>query len=569
MNQKVNNQEIFKPILIWALIAIILAFLVYDRHKDTGTFNWMTPLWADQAGYYVYLPAFFIYDFNADYFPERIDEKTGEGFSFDRETNKVITRYSCGVALLQAPFFLIIHIFALLSGQPPDGFSGIYHQVPNLAALFYAISGLFFLWHFLRKYYKWHVTATTILILFLGTNLFYYTIDSTGMSHIYSFALFAAIARVTQIMLSVTKEKQWVFVFAWSLLFALIVLVRPTNVMFFPFLFTLELNSPADLINRIKTFANVRNILILMVSFLIVFAPQFLYWKYLSGSYIHYSYGEYGFTNLTSPKILQLWFSPNNGMFLYNPIYLVVIAAMVIKLTNKKSSLNDYIIPVTFLALTYVFSAWFIFSFGCGYGSRNFVEYNVMFAIPMAYFIKRIGKMNNRSRVSLSLIIIFMVFFNIRLLVLYNRCYQGGDWDFKEYTSYFYVPEKYHDKVKIGKEERILTSDIEFSKSLHLVPEEISLTRFKKALVKLDVVLHNTDSEALLVLSIENQDSVVYWNSIRLIEHVPENKLNTKQRIRGEFWLPERIPENSKMATYVWNLKKEALEIHTLKITLE
>lgn len=61
-----------KAFLAWGLILVILVFLICNRHHKSGTFNWMTPLWADQAGYYVYLPCLFVYDFDAKKFPEKI-----------------------------------------------------------------------------------------------------------------------------------------------------------------------------------------------------------------------------------------------------------------------------------------------------------------------------------------------------------------------------------------------------------------------------------------------------------------------------------------------------------------
>src|SRR5690554_3952639 len=173
MNPSAAKQRILKTSGIWLLILIVLALLINNRHRKTGTFNWMTPLWADQAGYYVYLPALFIYDFNASQFPEGIVDQTGDGFELDHNANKVITRYSNGVAIMQAPFFLAIHAVAGILEQPRDGFSGIYHKVPNIAALFYAVIGLFFLWLFLRHYFNQQTTAITLLLLFWGTNLYY------------------------------------------------------------------------------------------------------------------------------------------------------------------------------------------------------------------------------------------------------------------------------------------------------------------------------------------------------------------------------------------------------------
>lgn len=101
----VNIFSTVKKLIVWGFITLVLAYLIDKRHENTGTFNWMTSLWSDQAGYYVYLPSLFIYDFNPHLFPEDIESKTGEGFALDFENNKVVTRYPSGIAILQAPFF--------------------------------------------------------------------------------------------------------------------------------------------------------------------------------------------------------------------------------------------------------------------------------------------------------------------------------------------------------------------------------------------------------------------------------------------------------------------------------
>lgn len=181
-----------KQLLVFIGLCLVLGSWMRLRHAHEGTFNWRTALWADQTGYYVYLPAFFIYDFDAKSLPENITERTGKGFSLDRNTGKIQTKYTCGVALLQTPFFLAMHAYHHWKKPHQDGFSGRYHQVPHWAALFYGVLGLLLLYHFLRHYYSGRASFGAIAVLFLGTNLSYYTIDHTGMSHVYSFFLFVA-----------------------------------------------------------------------------------------------------------------------------------------------------------------------------------------------------------------------------------------------------------------------------------------------------------------------------------------------------------------------------------------
>jgi hypothetical protein len=555
-----------KSLAAWLLCAILLVFLVFNRHSNTGTYNWLTPLWADQSGYYVYLPALFIYDFDAGSFPDGIEAKTGDGFSLDTESNKVITRYSCGVAILQAPFFIAIHFLAGILGQTQDGFSGIYHQVPNIAAIFYALLGFIFLWKFLKHYFNSGIRFFVITALFFGTNLYYYTIDSTGMSHIYSFGLFALAVWLTKRLLASERRNHYKYLAVWGFIFSLIVLVRPSNVLFFPFLFCLDCSSAGELIKRIKKFATVKNILLTAAIFSVVSLPQFIYWKYVSGSYIYYSYEGYGFTNWKTPGIIELWFSPNNGLFLYSPLYLAVLAGIFLMIRNKIE--NGWMILLTFCALSYLFASWFMFSFGCGFGSRNFVEYTVMFSLPLGYLYKRIGDYKKIRNLLIIALIAVMVLFNIRLVYRYSRCFQGGDWDFTEYVSFLKPVRKFHKELELNSEYK-LTPEKEFSKILTIPLNKLYYMKFNKAVVRSKVTIQDKNSEALLVFAVDNPDSLFYWNSIKLKDKIPDSKINKLHTVTGEFGLPLPLPENSKISAYIWNMKGEYITIEKFELFLE
>ena len=59
-------------------------------------------IFSDAEGYYMYLPAVFIYGGFED-IPVRT---TGQFFRYEA-TNKYFTKYTCGVALMQLPFFFL------------------------------------------------------------------------------------------------------------------------------------------------------------------------------------------------------------------------------------------------------------------------------------------------------------------------------------------------------------------------------------------------------------------------------------------------------------------------------
>ncbi len=553
-----------KTVLVWLLIALILGILIGKRHQNTGYFNWRSELWADQAGYYVYLPALFVYNFDATSFPEKITEKTGDGFSL--EANKVITRYTCGVAILQAPFFLIIHLVAGLIGQAQDGFSGIYHQVPNWAALFYAVFGLLFLWKFLLYYFKNSIAFVIITALFFGTNLYYYAVDNTGMSHIYSFALFALIAWLTKRMVLADLKKNNLFFFGWALVFALIVLIRPTNILVFPFLFFLDCKTGRDFGERLVYFFTYRFAAILLVAIAVVFLPQFLYWKYSTGDFLTDSYAGYGFSNLFSPKVVELWFSTNNGLFLYSPLYLAAIWGMYIMVKQKIA--NGWVIASTFALITYIFASWFIFSFGCGFGSRNYVEYLVLLALPFGFFLEWAFKLRAFRKFVVLAIVAGMVLFNQKLIYSYNKCFQGGDWDLREY-AYLLRNTKFNKSLKLG-ESAHLGPENEYSKGIALHVDKIALVNFRRAIVQSEVTPEMANSEALLVLSIENPDSTIYWNSVKVGDFCRDDKPCTNLTVKGDFWLPLHYPiNNSTISAYIWNKNKETLTVSSLDVHLE
>lgn len=176
--------------LAFVFLHAVLSFMAMNKNSRTNLYTYQSEIFSDKAGYYVYFPAMFIHDWDTKQFPEDIIRKTGEGFKLDN--GKVFTKYPCGVALLQLPFQLIAH-WGTLIFQPElaDGFTKAYHKAINLAASFYAAIGFLFLYAFLSYYFDRKAILISLSFLFLGTNLLFYTIRDTGMSHIYALALFA------------------------------------------------------------------------------------------------------------------------------------------------------------------------------------------------------------------------------------------------------------------------------------------------------------------------------------------------------------------------------------------
>jgi hypothetical protein len=176
-----------KEFLYLLFFFILFTFLALNRHSKAEIFTYHSEIWADKAGYNVYLPSLFIYKFDAASFPDSIDDKTGNGFIINTKNNKIITKYPYGVSLLQSPFWLISHFI----DKEKNGFSKIYNISIDVSAIFYFIFGMFFLYKLLNINENKNLTIIVLLVSLLSTNLLYYTIWETGMSHIYSFVFFS------------------------------------------------------------------------------------------------------------------------------------------------------------------------------------------------------------------------------------------------------------------------------------------------------------------------------------------------------------------------------------------
>ncbi|HNS16371.1 MAG TPA: hypothetical protein PKH94_06475 [Bacteroidales bacterium] len=422
------------------LLTGLLLFLSFNRHSKTGLHNYHSEIWGDKAGYYAYLPAAFIHSFNASRFPQGIDTATGNGFRLDSATNRVVTKYTCGVAVMMTPFFLTTHAIVALSDAPGDGFSQPYHKMINVAAVFYLMAGLILWYRVLRRYFSKGISLITITALFLGTTLFYYAVDETGMSHVYSFFLFSLYLFAVQRVFSESGSAlKWIIL--TGLAAAMIILVRPVNAVFLPVIIFLDAATREEISKRISFLLKWEHVLILLFIAFLLFLPQLLYWNYTYDKFIIYTYHGEGFTNLLSPKITEYLFSTNNGLILYNPVLLFGFTGTILMLIRHKD--NGRTLAVLLLVIIYLFSSWWNWYYGCGYGNRSFTEYTTVMALPFGYLANTIL---NRPRKALKwcwiILVCILVVLNLKMIYSWDGCWYGVTWDWNKFLDLLVSPPK-------------------------------------------------------------------------------------------------------------------------------
>ncbi len=421
-------KKLFKIRYLLVFIGLfgLISYLGLDKHEDYSRFHYRSELWSDKSGYYIYLPAYTLYDFDTRSLPDSIDEKMGTGFHLDLEENKINNQFSCGLALLWSPFYGMAHLYAKSSEHKANGFTSPYYKAINYAAGFYFAIAIILLYLYLRKNGISYINAgITILAIILGTNTYYYAIDENGMSHMYSFTIVVCLFYLADKFFRDPKIGKASLI---GLLSGLLVLIRPTNVILLFLIVFLNAGSWDNTIKRFQLLLTPRYLLVIVGLFFIPWLPQFAYWYDLSGSIIYYSYGHRGFDNWNNPQILNVLFNPHNGLLPNAPVVLLCLIATAWQFF--KDRWNAVLITLGFIVLTYLFSSWYVWHFGCSFGQRSFVEFFPFLAFPFAHFMNHL---TFKSLMKWLLIVILATFITFELILSYKypECFMGESWSWE------------------------------------------------------------------------------------------------------------------------------------------
>lgn len=361
-------------------LLILLLFAGYRALNLGGRFH-RGMIWSDAEGYYLYLRALFVHD---DGF-EGLDVRTTDQFFNYEGTNKRFTKYTCGVAMLEAPFFGIAHLLALASGRKADGYSDVYLYGLQAAGIFYGFLGLWLLHLSLLRHFKPGVAMMVVTGLFLGTNLYHYVLQEPGMSHVYSFFLFALWFWLAPGFYQ--KPGPWRSA-GMGLLLGLITLIRPTNMLVLLFLGLYDVRSWQGFVVRLQfVVREARHLWLAPLAAALVFLPQLAYWKYLSGDWLIYSYGEEGF-NWSAPEFWKVLFDIKNGWLLFSPMMALPLLGGFLGMWRNRYNMG--VIMLMWLVTYYLTASWWCWWFGGAFGHRNFVEYYVFLAVPMAWLFSNV-----------------------------------------------------------------------------------------------------------------------------------------------------------------------------------
>ena len=371
-------------------IPFLLTVLLIVLHTFSKDFTepYERPIGGDAQGYYAYLPALFIYgDLEYSFAPEMNKKYYPEGFgkSFVKEApnGEKVNKTFPGVAVLYAPFFFMAHGSALIFGLEADGYSNIYQFFFLLGFWVYFLLGMIFFVKVLRKmnFEALHVNMA-LIILVLGTNIFFYSVHDQSVTHIHNF--FMINAAIYYFLCFRDDRKYWQLGLGIFLL-VLIGITRPTNILALPLIlfFVPQASFYQSLLGTLKKPSSLLKTVAIVVAVMMI---PLLLWKAQTGNWVVYSYGEEGF-DFAHPYFTDFLFSYMKGWWVYTPIALIILITGGILLFRKSKAQAIYVAGF-YLLCVYVFSSWWCWYYGAGMGQRVMIDHYILLGFLLLLLLR-------------------------------------------------------------------------------------------------------------------------------------------------------------------------------------
>ena len=368
-----------------AALIVLSAFFVYPKWEKTeteATIGW------DVSGYYMYLPAAFIYkDLREARFLDSMVAKYHptpapmQGFRLP--SGRFVMKYSSGQALQFLPFFIVAHTLAKPLGFPADGFSLPYQAAIAWGSLLIALLGLWIARRNLLAYFSERTVAITLVCLAFASNYLNYTAFDGAMTHNWLFTCYSLLIFCT---IQFYKKPSLKWAAGIGLFYGWAVLTRPTEIVgvLIPLLWGLD--SEAALRGRLgflKT--HFAKVLLAAGVCLAVGSIQLLYWKFSADQWLVYSYEEQGFSWL-KPHLADVLFSYRAGWLTWSPVMFLAVSGF-FALEQQRPAIFPALLAFCAVFL-YVTSAWDIWWYGGSLGSRAMVQSYAAWIFPLAAFIQ-------------------------------------------------------------------------------------------------------------------------------------------------------------------------------------
>jgi hypothetical protein len=591
------------------LLVIICIFLATYR-LNTVTEKEIS--W-DILGYYLYLPATFIYEqpmLNDISWLEKINkekELTGTLYMVSsNDEGEPMYFFLMGMSILYLPFFLIGHLLAGLLGFPADGFSTPYQYALVAGGVIYTLIGLFYLRKNLVHFFSGKISAIIMIIIVFGTNYIYHltekNLETVNM-------LFMLVNIILWNTIQWHENQKFKNLLGIGIGITLTALVKPSEI--FVVLLPLLWN-----VTSFKTFkqkltlfwAKRKSILAVMgICFLIVL-PQLTYWYLKTGHILYDTYKNPGVgLDIFSPHIINILFSYRKGWLLYTP---VMIFALIGWFFLFKENKKIFLATVSYFLISfYIISSWSEWWYGAAFSGRPMITLYPILAISLGYFLLYLKNRKLIHKIVFSIIVILFIALNqfqwwqIKNYILDPyRTTKAYYWAtflktsvtekdkellliYRDFTGKmeFTNPEKYQMSVMVdekfnapgkqiiadedGNSFYRMAEDLEFYDIFSSPYHKLTLADHFWVKASLDIRFsENFEGELpCFVLTMERREGPYRYHAPE-INIDPENRL--WQTIELVYLTPEIRNTKDRFKCYVWNRGKAVFDIDNVKLEL-
>jgi hypothetical protein len=289
-------------------------------------------------------------------------------------------------------------------------------------------------------------------------------------------------------------------------------------------------------------FSDWGKILAMIAAFITVWLPQFFYWRYVSGKFFYFSYGEIGgkffFDN---PQLYKFLFSYEKGWLVYTPLMLVSIIGLIFLYKNNRKVFWPTL-TITISSI-YILSSWWSWWFGGAFGQRSMVDFYGILALPLAALIQYFSQKKILKYIISGLLII-LASYNIFQTVQYHKGAIHYWWMNKEayWETFLKIKptEKYwhvikfpdYEKARKGiyksKPTRHKKADVSKEELVNYIKEELTLTQYDSLLTKSCNTMIDSIIEKHAIELVESNNAEKYFNQIKIEKY--KNIISSSER---------------------------------------
>jgi len=243
-----------------------------------------------------------------------------------------------------------------------------------------AFLGLWIIRRVLLGFFKEGAVAGALVIVVFGSNYLDYSSMNAAMTHNYLFTVYAGLLALT---ISFYENPSYRKAAGIGALVGLAALTRPTEILsaVLPLMWGLYFPLGKFLRERLNFLRShlPKFLLAAMLTGAVGFL-QLLYWKWVGGDWLIYSYQDQGFSWL-HPHIMDCLFSYRAGWWIYSPLMVLPLVGFPF-LAVKNQRIFWPSLAFSFLFM-YVTFAWDIWWYGGSLGQRAMVQAYAVLLLPL------------------------------------------------------------------------------------------------------------------------------------------------------------------------------------------